>query len=203
MAEKLRIDKQIPTRQRILNVSHALFLEQGYTETGLNQIVSEAATVKASLYQHFKSKEELGKTVLLNYSESNLILLQQLMKRYPIPMDFVEAWIRLLKKKATQNTLYGCPMANFRSQIADGSPVILKAIYEIVNKTIDLISEYLSNAKEGGLISSRSNPKKESRYLFLAYEGVLQVWRLTGDKKVFDDLKDIAEKIFIFQNDLG
>jgi AcrR family transcriptional regulator len=47
-------------RERILDTALRLFHEQGYNTTGINQIISEADVAKASLYQHFRSKEELG-----------------------------------------------------------------------------------------------------------------------------------------------
>ncbi|MDC6363819.1 MULTISPECIES: TetR/AcrR family transcriptional regulator [Flavobacteriaceae] len=46
-------------RDRILITADRLFQEQGFNETGINQIISEANIAKASLYYHFKSKEDL------------------------------------------------------------------------------------------------------------------------------------------------
>ncbi|MCZ8238861.1 MAG: TetR/AcrR family transcriptional regulator [Leptospiraceae bacterium] len=191
--------KRISTKERILAVSKILFLKQGYSETGLNQIVAEANTVKASLYQHFKSKEELGKTVLLLYSDENLLLLKELMKKYPKPMDFVLAWMRILKREARKVNLFGCPMANFRSQIANGSPEILSSIHNVTKATIATLTSYLEQAKEAGYIPSHSNPNKDARFLFLAYEGVLQIWRMSGDIRLLDDLVEIAQRIFEFK----
>jgi AcrR family transcriptional regulator len=188
--------KRISTKERILAVSKVLFLKQGYSETGLNQIVAEANTVKASLYQHFKSKEELGKTVLLLYSDENLALLRELMKKYPEPMDFVNAWLRILKREARKVNLFGCPMANFRSQIANGSPEILESIHSVTQETISTLTLYLQKAQESGYIPEHSNPKKDARFLFLAYEGVLQIWRMSGDIRLLDDLYEIAQRIF-------
>ena len=53
------------TRKRIIDTASRLFYQQGYTATGINQIIEEADISKASLYQHFKSKEDL----LLEYLE--------------------------------------------------------------------------------------------------------------------------------------
>jgi TetR/AcrR family transcriptional repressor of lmrAB and yxaGH operons len=191
--------KRVSTKERILAVSKILFLKQGYSETGLNQIVAEANTVKASLYQHFKSKEELGKTVLLMYSDENLILLKELMRKYPQPMEFVLAWLRILKREARKVNLFGCPMANFRSQIANGSPEILSSIHNVTKETISTLTIYLQDAQEAGYIPAHANPTKDARFLFLAYEGVLQIWRMSGDIRLLDDLVDIAQRIFEFK----
>jgi AcrR family transcriptional regulator len=189
--------KKTPTRDRILNISRDLFLSQGYSETGLNQIVDEANTVKASLYQHFKSKEELGRIVIRNYANQNLQLLQELMNRYPHPSDFVKAWVRILKREAKHSSLHGCGMANFRAQISNREKGIAEEIQSITAHTILEIVKYLSTAQKEGLLNSKQNPKKLGRLLFIAYEGVLIGYRLTGDPKVLEDLIEISQKLFI------
>jgi len=45
--------------------AHRLFYEQGYQATGINQIIEEAEVAKASLYQHFPSKEIILNEYLL------------------------------------------------------------------------------------------------------------------------------------------
>ena len=46
-------------RERILDTASRLFYEQGYHATGINQIIEEASIAKSSLYQHFKTKDDL------------------------------------------------------------------------------------------------------------------------------------------------
>ncbi|TDX01612.1 TetR/AcrR family transcriptional regulator [Dinghuibacter silviterrae] len=46
-------------RERIVAAAYRLFYEQGYGATGINQIIEEASVAKASLYQLFRSKDEL------------------------------------------------------------------------------------------------------------------------------------------------
>lgn len=44
----------------ILEVASRLFYEQGYNQTGIQQIIQEAGAAKGTFYTFFKSKEELG-----------------------------------------------------------------------------------------------------------------------------------------------
>ena len=46
-------------KERIIDTAHELFYNQGYCNTGINQVIEEAQVAKASLYQHFPSKEDL------------------------------------------------------------------------------------------------------------------------------------------------
>ena len=56
----------IPTRDRILFAAAALFRRQGYSGTGLKQVVTEAGAPFGSLYHHFPGgKEQLGTEVII------------------------------------------------------------------------------------------------------------------------------------------
>ncbi|TGK81760.1 TetR/AcrR family transcriptional regulator [Leptospira noumeaensis] len=187
--------KKEPTRVRLLQVSRNLFLKQGYSETGLNQIVQEAETVKASLYQHFDSKEMLGKEVIRIYADENLTLLKSLMKRNPKPLDFVKAWVRILSREARLSQLFGCGMANFRAQIAPHEVEIQKEIEEIANRTIDCLADYLEEAARNGHLISKVDCRLLAKHLFFVYEGVLQGYRLLADKRSLDELYRIAESL--------
>jgi AcrR family transcriptional regulator len=56
---------QASVKERVLATAQRLFYEQGYQATGINQIIDEAEVAKASLYQHFPSKEILLQEYLL------------------------------------------------------------------------------------------------------------------------------------------
>ena len=58
-------ETKTPTRERIMFASAELFRRQGYTGTGLNQILAEADAPFGSLYHHFPGgKEQLGDEVV-------------------------------------------------------------------------------------------------------------------------------------------
>ncbi len=46
-------------RDRIMEAASRLFYRQGYTLTGINQIIAEAGIAIGSLYNHFPSKTAL------------------------------------------------------------------------------------------------------------------------------------------------
>ena len=46
-------------RDRIIETASFLFYKNGYNSTGINEIISECGIAKATLYNHFKSKEDI------------------------------------------------------------------------------------------------------------------------------------------------
>jgi AcrR family transcriptional regulator len=51
--------KHSAVKQRIIETASRLFYDNGYNLTGINQIIAEASIAKATLYSHFKSKEDI------------------------------------------------------------------------------------------------------------------------------------------------
>jgi AcrR family transcriptional regulator len=52
------------TRDRILDVAEALFAQRGFSGTSMREIASEAGLTAASLYNHFRGKDDLYLAVL-------------------------------------------------------------------------------------------------------------------------------------------
>ena len=52
--------KKLGVKDRIIETASELFYRNGYNQTGINQIIAEAGVAKASMYQHFRSKEDIA-----------------------------------------------------------------------------------------------------------------------------------------------
>ncbi|PQJ16333.1 TetR/AcrR family transcriptional regulator [Aureicoccus marinus] len=65
-------------KQHIIDTAGKLFYKQGYNATGINEIISEASIAKATLYNHFKSKED----ICLAYLEGRHIHFLDALKAY-------------------------------------------------------------------------------------------------------------------------
>ncbi len=185
----------VSVKDRILAVATRLFRFQGYSETGINQIIEEAGAARASLYLHYPTKEVLGRAYLKSYGETQFELLAHLMKRYPDPAKFITAWARILKREARDVGLNGCAIANLRSQTPADHGDLLHDIRATATRTVDVLQKYLEECRKDGRLSNRHNAKLTARRLFAAYEGVMQTWQLTGDLEVVDDFAGIGQAL--------
>lgn len=57
--------KKQGVKERIITTASDLFYNQGFNQTGINQIIAEAGVAKASMYQHFRSKEAIAVAYLI------------------------------------------------------------------------------------------------------------------------------------------
>jgi AcrR family transcriptional regulator len=49
----------LPARQRILDTAYDLFARRGIRDVGIDEVVAQARVAKATLYRHFRTKDEL------------------------------------------------------------------------------------------------------------------------------------------------
>ena len=57
--------RKLGVKERIIETASDLFYNQGYNQTGINQIIDQAGVAKASMYQHFRSKEDIAVAYLI------------------------------------------------------------------------------------------------------------------------------------------
>jgi|SRR5689334_13808246 len=105
--------KRTDTRARMLATAGDLLHRQGYTATGLNQILEESRAPKGSLYFHFPGgKEELMSLALERASESLTEMIERVLAAAPSPehaLDAITAYFagQLESSQFTK----GCPLA--------------------------------------------------------------------------------------------
>lgn len=70
------LESTLEKRDRILDDAAACFMQSGFVETSLDQIVVQGAAVKQTIYNHFDSKESLFKATIDRLLERNGLTLK-------------------------------------------------------------------------------------------------------------------------------
>lgn len=97
-----RVGRQLPVRQqykqmtseRVIDASVRVFLERGYADSTIDDIVAAAEVGRATFYLHFKSKLEVMRAIIQAKEEQNEALIKELRAdRNPTP-ESLEGWLR-------------------------------------------------------------------------------------------------------------
>ncbi|MFI0780806.1 TetR/AcrR family transcriptional regulator [Streptomyces sp. NPDC021212] len=99
------------TRQRIQDVALDLFAERGYEKTSLREIAEQLDVTKAALYYHFKTKEDIVRSLFQDLSRPldeliawgeqqprTLETKQELLRRYSAALADVEPLLRFMQE---------------------------------------------------------------------------------------------------------
>lgn len=170
--------KNYNTKERIMEVAVKLFYENGYSETGINEILEKSSTFKKSFYTYFSSKTDLGIVYLKHMEKELLSLSEKLLTKYPNFEDFVAAWLKIMKNKFSKNYSSGCPLANM--------PVNSPEINSEVRIAFENLKEpFRKYFKENYNLSQAQANELGEEILFL-YKGAINSYKLDPRQRYFD-----------------
>ncbi|WP_418516140.1 TetR/AcrR family transcriptional regulator [Curtobacterium flaccumfaciens pv. flaccumfaciens] len=111
-------------REHLLSVAGELFYREGITGVGIERIVAEAHTTRATLYRHFAGKEAL----VVAYLEREDAMLKAAFDAAESvatdPEHLLELAIEGIAEDANRHHTRGCPFINATAEYADAqSPV--------------------------------------------------------------------------------
>ena len=162
------------TRERILDTSSELFRRQGYTGTGVKQIVAEAAAPFGSLYHFFpEGKEQLGEETI---RRSGALYGQLLDVFFPPGAEPVSATRDFFAGAAQtlRETDYAdaCPIATVALEVSSTSEPMRRACADVFDEWIDKATGRLVQA---GLPRARS--RKLAVSMIASLEGAFVLCR--------------------------
>ncbi|MBV6646384.1 MAG: TetR/AcrR family transcriptional regulator [Cyclobacteriaceae bacterium] len=158
--------KKGTVRERAIRTASDLFYRQGYNLTGVNQIIAEADIAKASLFQHFPTKEDLCVAYLASKNEKWLNDLREAMDMSSSKNEKIFQAFEFLKRNAPKEQFRGCSFLNILSEVPGDNDKILKevrrnkaALQHILKESILPDKQHKSNAIyilfEGAIIESQ------------------------------------------------
>jgi len=166
------------TRKNILDTAYRLFYHQGYNATGINQIIEEAGVAKATLYQHFKSKEDLLIGYLETAFEQTRSQLRYIASTELDAKEKISAIFEYLSENADSKGFYGCNFLNIAGEI----PVDNVRVYDIIrqqkNETRAFFAEILKSDTMGELEKQRTKTLADG--LYLLFDGALMACKVFG-----------------------
>ncbi|MVN75677.1 TetR family transcriptional regulator [Hymenobacter sp. HMF4947] len=115
-------------RERILTTAGRLFHQQGYNLTGINQIIAEADIARASLYQHFASKDELLLEYLRRTDEAWFAALADFSQSCQTPQEKLLALFDFRMARQQALGFAGCNFVKINAEVGrDKEPVFALA----------------------------------------------------------------------------
>jgi len=167
------------TRKRIIDTASRLFYQQGYNSTGINQIIEEADISKASLYQHFKSKEDLLLEYLQIVYVQTMLDLRNAAATGLAVEEKISAIFRHMSEYAGSKDFCGCNFLNMAGEIPKENQRVYELIQRQKNEVRELFTEILTDNKTGKEAKARA--EKLADGIYLLFDGALMSCKVYND----------------------
>lgn len=91
---RIREQYRLMTQERLVKAAVGVFMERGYTEATIDEIVAVAGVSRATFYLHFKSKVELMRAIITETDAENRSLLDELRGKQALTRQDISVWLR-------------------------------------------------------------------------------------------------------------
>jgi AcrR family transcriptional regulator len=166
------------TRQRILEVASRQFRENGVAAAGIAGIMAEAGLTNGAFYAHFKSKEDLVRTVLTDALGRRETTLRSLSARNA----GLEATIRdYLSSRHRDDPGHGCPTAAMVAEVARHPNETRETFTGRIGQFIALIATQIR-------AGSAAERRQKAIAIYGIMVGTLQLARAVNDRALSDEI---------------
>lgn len=173
------------TRTRIIDTASHLFYTQGYNSTGINQVIKEAGVAKASLYQHFPSKEDLLAEYLKQAAADTNQALQTITDKYDSPREKILGLFDFLLKHTKQNEFLGCNFLNVAAEIPKDNQKVKALVKKQKNAIRKLFADLLAPLGKENLANE----------LYILFDAALVSSKVYGEVWPVKTTRNIVEKL--------
>jgi AcrR family transcriptional regulator len=187
------------TRLRLIEVARVLFLEQGYTATGVAQILKAAGARSGSLYHFFPTKEDLLIAVLEHYKELlHPIVIQPVIDRVSDPVERVFGLLDGYRQMLLASDYrWGCPMGNLALEVGQSHPSARKLIGENMSLWMGVVQGWLRDA--AGRLPESVDPEQLAMFVLNTMEGAVMLARTYRSIEPYDcavtQLRDYFDRL--------
>ncbi len=171
--------KHSKVRQHIIETASNLFYRNGYNLTGINEIIREAGIAKATLYNHFASKED----ICLAYLQYKNEVFRKDIKNFVNEANNGEhrlyALFEFLNKFFDQKDFNGCWCLNTVAELPHGNERIRNEIQTQKESFIQFIKELVENNRNQ---NSDLENDRLAKKIYLLYESAIAESKLHQNK---------------------
>ena len=156
--------------EHIISSAGDLFYSQGYNSTGVNEIINKCDIAKATLYSHFKSKEDICVAYLNQRHSAFMYQLKSYVDQRNESKSQLLAIFDLLRDMYLEENFQGCWGLKTLGELSPDQTTILSVIQQQKKELLlylgEIVGDTISNL-------SKAETEKISGGLYLLYESAV------------------------------
>ena len=173
-------------KQELLQIAYRMFLQKGYEETSVDEIIAQAGIAKGTYYYYFETKEQMLEEVIGMMIEQEMQAAEQILQTdLPVPQKIVGIITSL--RPATAESPIEEALMKPENIIMHG-----KIQKKLIESVTPLLSEVVEEGIAEGIFACDHIPERVRMLLIISSETFDEGQFSEGDIAVFIDM---AEKL--------
>ncbi len=163
------------TKQALLDAGMKLIFQQGYNNTGLNEVLDAAGVPKGSFYYYFDSKQDFGLQVLDGFIRRDRQRLTEFLEDDTVdPLtrlrNYFDWYARYLESMGCSQ---GCLLGNLGQELADQNEAFRLKIDEAMRVQPSVLASTLKAAQAQGQIDPSLDVEAIAEFIYNSWQGAM------------------------------
>jgi len=166
---------KVTTKAALVDAGTRLILEQGYHQTGIQDVLQAAGVPKGSFYYYFPSKEAFGQAVIAQFAEAYLVRLEQYLGDTTArPLTRLRRHHEdLLARFERRGCRGGCLIGNLSQELADQHPRLRAQLDAVLTSWRARYAQLFREAQAVGELRADRDPEALADFYLDSFEGAL------------------------------
>ncbi|MBV7268251.1 TetR/AcrR family transcriptional regulator [Winogradskyella luteola] len=180
---------EVFNREDVLKQATEVFHTKGYNATSMQDLVDATGLNRSSIYNSFKSKQNLYVTCLKVYENKYQRIISKLLLESNSPINAIKSLFNIyLKESLSDNTNKGCLIINCKSEMANQDIAIHKFLLNNQKGTLQLLEDLIEKGQKDKSINKNKSKEAYALYLFSSMQGFRMTSILVNDKNQLQGL---------------
>jgi len=176
------------TVDAILDIAERLVQQRGFNGFSYADIAPQLGITKASLHYHFRSKAELGESLIVRYSERFVDALAQIDDRLLEPAEKLRAYCDIYRAVLAEHRMCLCGM--LAAEIETLPDPMRQAVTGFFDQNVMWLTALLEGGRGTGALRFAGTADEAARSVIAALEGAMLVSRSYGTSATLDSVTD-------------
>jgi len=165
------------TRVALLEVGMDIMLEKGYSNTGIQEILSALNVPKGSFYHYFDSKENYAVEIIRHFDDCYTTqLIGTIGNQELSPLKRLRAYANEARNKLNdQACRKGCLIGNLSQEMSDQSEVLRTELSIVLAKRLDLFAKCIEEGQKAGEIKTNHSAAELADLFMSALSGAVMM----------------------------
>jgi TetR/AcrR family transcriptional repressor of nem operon len=171
----IKVAPKQDTKVVLIEAGMQAMFERGYTNTGIQEVLSTVGIPKGSFYHYFNSKEDFALAIINQFDEFYTAKLTQYLRDQSVsPLirlkNYSQGKIDML---AAWKCRKGCLIGNLSMEMADQSEILRQALSHVMGKWRDLFAACIAEGQQTGEIRRSPDAEKLAELFLDSLEGAV------------------------------
>lgn len=163
------------TRKALIEAGAEAMIEKGYTNSGIQEVLSKVGVPKGSFYHYFDSKEDFAVAIIEHFDNSFISFVKPILENTNLsPLERLRAYC--MKKREcmeASNCRKVCLIGNLSQEMSDQSETLRTVLSDVVVRTRDQFAECIEEGQNLGELTKSVDAKVLAEFFLSAWEGAM------------------------------